>query len=321
MDAGGPDNSAKIVRFPDRSSESSTITIEGPKELVDKIYDSISSFVKQKENQVSDSIDVPTEKHRQLIGRGGEVRRGIEEQFKVSIDIPKQGSGRTAVKLTGTTTDVAKAKEHIAGLIKEQAGETVQVPKSLHHTVAQNGSFFRQLRNSHEVTVDHGGQKPPPRPKTAGRHGPSVNGNAPLITDDPSAAADAHHWEIIDNSAATNGDQEGTIPWILAGSSPEKVATAKSLIEKALANASKPSATGYLTLPDPRSYRLVVGPGGREINRIRDQTGCKIQVPKANGRGASFGDSEDAIEIIGTKEGVEEAKDMILETVKGNGSA
>lgn len=248
-----------------------------------------------------------------LIGRGGETRRSIESQFNVSVEIPKQGSGRTAVKLSGASADVAKAKEHIAGLVKDQGGETVQVPKSLHHTVAQNGSFFRKLRNDHEVTVDHAGQRPPPRPKAANRQGPSTNGATPLITDDPSAAADAFSWEVVDNTPSSNGDAESSIPWILSGPNPEAIAKAKALVETALREANKPSATGYLTLPDPRSYRLVVGPGGREINRVREQTGCKIQVPKAQGRA---GDGEEAIEITGSKDGVEEAKEMILETVR-----
>ena len=271
--------------------------------------------MKQKENQTSDTIEVPVEKHRMLIGRGGEVRRSIESKFNVSVEIPKQGSGHTAVNVSGASTDVSKAKEYIANLIKDQAGETVQVPRSLHHTVAQNGSFFRKLRNDHEVTIDHAGQKPPPRPKTATRQGPSANGSTPLITDDPNSANDAYSWEIIDNTPVSNGDLDGIIPWILSGPDPERVAKAKKLIETALAEASKPSATGYLTLPDPRSYRLVVGPGGREINRVREKTGCKIQVPKANG-GRSTGGEEEAIEITGSKEGVEEAKEMILETVR-----
>ena len=63
----------------------------------------------------------------------------------------------------------------------------------------------------------------------------------------------------------------------------------------------------------------MIGPGGRNINSIRDQTGCTIQVPNAkSGKGGS-GDGE-AIEIVGTVEGCEDAKELVLEFVR-NGAA
>lgn len=260
----------------------------------------------QRENQVLDTIDVPVEKHRRLIGRGGETRRNLEEQFHVSVEIPKNGSGHTAVKISGARPDVSKAKAHISEMVKEPEGETILVPLSAHHTIARNGDVFRKLRNDYKVTVAHGGQKPPARP-AAGAPPARANGAAPLITDEPND--EAHSWQIVEPEAS-NGDA-GTIPWILVGGSPEKLASAKAYIETALEAALKPTATGYLILPDPRSYRHVIGAAGRTINAIRRKTGCDIQVPKA-----ASGTGEEAIVITGEKAGCEEAKDMILDAVR-----
>lgn len=270
-----------------------------------KVVSAIENFVSEKDNQTTETIDVPTEKHRQLIGRGGETRRKLEQQFSVSIGIPRNNSGETGVKVSGTHENVSKAKAHIASMVKEPEGETIHVPKSAHHAVAQNGQLFRKLRNDHGVTVDHGGRQPPPRPQ-AGASRDRRNGTAPpLITDEPDM--DAFSWEIVEDEAEDG--ESGTIPWILSGQSPEKVAAAKAQIEAALQTASKPSATGYLILPDPKSHRLVIGTGGRTINAIRKKTGSDIQVPKA-------GTDEEAIVIVGTREGCEEAKQMIVEAVK-----
>jgi polyribonucleotide nucleotidyltransferase len=294
------------VKFPSKGSESESIRVEGTESLVASIVAAIETFVSQRENQVVDTVEVPVEKHRKLIGRGGEIRRNLEERFGVSVDIPKNGSGHTAVKLSGAAEDVSKAKAHISDMVKEPEGETILVPKSLHHTIAQNGNIFRKLRNDYGVTVDHGGQKPPPRP-AAGAPPTRANGGAPpLITDEPDSAT--HSWKIV-VPEATNGDA-GTIPWILVGQSPEKLASAKSHVETALETASKPTATGYLILADPRSHRHVIGAGGRTINAIRRKTGCDIQVPRA-----ASGNGQEAIVIVGEEAGCEEAKDMILDAV------
>jgi hypothetical protein len=120
-----------------------------------------------------------------------------------------------------------------------------------HHVVSDNGQFFRQLRNNHSVNVDHGGQKPPPKP-TAPVNTRAYNGAAPLITDNQDTVADAHSWNVVSTAA----EGEGEIPWILRGP-PENVAKAKAQISAALEAAAKNTTTGYLVLPDPATYRYV----------------------------------------------------------------
>ncbi|KAF2275343.1 uncharacterized protein EI97DRAFT_501939 [Westerdykella ornata] len=321
--AGGPDNArelARMVRFPRADSAESTIRVEGPMDVVEKIIASIEAQVQSLENQTTETIDVSPDKHRLLIGRGGETRRAIESKFKVQLDIPKQtatGAARNQVKITGEPAQVEKAKEHILDLVKGQEGETVHVPRHLHHFISDNGQFFRRLRNEHKVTVDHGGHEIPSRPAVseAGKARKTANGGSlPLITDEDagSGAEERYSWEIIDHNPADAEDTSATIPWILRGPA-ENLPRAKQALEKAIENASKPKSTGYLILPDPRSYRLVVGPGGSTINSIRKKTGTNVQVPRNQAQG-------EAIEISGPKEGVEEARKMILEIVNKGGS-
>jgi rRNA processing protein Krr1/Pno1 len=110
----------------------------------------------------------------------------------------------------------------------------------------------------------------------------------------------------VDNNATEVASSP--FPWVLSGT-PENVAKARAVIEKALASATQQSTTGYLILPDPKTYRFVVGQGGSQINAIRKKTGCRINVPKEQARG-------EAIEIRGSPSGLEEAKEMILEAVQ-----
>ncbi|KAF2258122.1 hypothetical protein CC78DRAFT_144423 [Lojkania enalia] len=322
--AGGPDNArdlARMVRFPRADSDESSIRVEGPKEIVEKIVALVKSQVFSLENQITETIDVSPDKHRLLIGRGGETRRSLEARFNIQLDIPKQnatGAARNQVKITGKPAQVEKAKEHILDLVKGQEGETIHVPQHLHHFISDNGQFFRRLRNEHRVTVDHAGVKIPDRPAAAqgGKARKGANGGAlPLITDDDTTAGaeEKYSWELVDNNALGDGvDTSATIPWVLRGPA-ENLPAAKQSLQTAIEAASKPSATGYLILPDPRSYRLVVGPGGSVINNIRKKTGTKIQVPRDQAK-------DEAIEIVGTKEGCEEARGLILDVVsKGSG--
>ncbi|EON68085.1 hypothetical protein W97_07233 [Coniosporium apollinis CBS 100218] len=321
VSAGGPDDRrelARMVRFPRPESAENTIRVEGPTAVVDKIVAALQDSVNQRENSTTTTMDVAPSKHRLLIGRGGEIRRSLESQFNVTIDVPKQsatGAARTAVKVTGQPPDVEKAVEHISQLVKDQEGEMVSVPRKYHHLVADNGAFFRRLRNDFRVTVDHNGQTPPARPEAPQQQGPrgrvAQGGAMPLITDDASAAApDTHSWELVD-AAASLPDEDGEIPWILRGNA-ENVARARAALEQALKAAQTPSVTGYLILPDPGLYRFVVGQGGSTVNGIRKRTGTRVQVPKG-------GKGDEAIEIVGEKKGVEEARDLILEAVR-NGS-
>ena len=280
---------------------------------MDKIVAAIEAFTSQRENTTSELIEVAPEKHRMLIGRGGEVRRNLESQFNIGLDIPKlsqQGPVRSQVKVSGQPADVQKAKAHILSLIKDQEGEAFQVPRKYHLAVSDNGQFFRRLRNDHRVTVDHAGHQPPKKPAASAR--PQVNGGTPLplITDDQDSD-NSHSWEVVDSGESA---EEGDIPWILRGS-PESVAQARAMVETAIeqARSQQSPSTGYLVLPDPKTYRFIIGQGGSQINAIRRDTGCRITVPRDQSHGS-------AIEIVGSKEGVEQARDIILEVVQ-NGSS
>lgn len=313
MEAGGSDDRrdlARTVRFPGQDSDDSTIRVEGNKAVVDKIVAAIEAFTGQRENSTTESIEVAPEKHRMLIGRGGDVRRALESQFNIGLDIPRlsqQGPARSQVKVSGQPTDVERAKAHILDLVKDQEGETFQVPRKYHQAVSDNGQFFRRLRNDHKVTVDHAGHQPPKRSAAIPRV--NVGASLPLITDDQDSIEN-HSWELLSSEEIA---EEGDIPWILRGS-PESVTKARVMLEKAIeqAKSQESQSIGYLVLPDPKTHRFIIGQGGSQINTIRRETGCKITVPRDQSQGS-------AIEIVGSKDGVEQARDIILDVVQNGG--
>ncbi|KAL2134437.1 hypothetical protein VTI74DRAFT_209 [Chaetomium olivicolor] len=311
LKAGGSDDRrelARTVQFPKQDSDGNTIKVEGRTAVVDNIIQQIQAIVEERESQVTISLDVPVEHHKTIIGRGGDAKRNLESQFKVTIDVPRQGSEQTALKITGLPDDVEKAKAHILDMVKENEGETVHVPRSLHHAVSNNGQIFRRLKNDLGVTVTHASHQIPPKPHaTSPVNARATNGGAlPLITDD--APEDLHSWKVVSRGGDADEDAAATIPWILRGSA-ENVEKAKKTITAALEQARKEDTVGYLVLPDPKTYRFVIGQGGSKVNSIRKQSGCRITVPRDQSQG-------DAIEVVGSKEGVEKAKELILNAVR-----
>ncbi|EZF30883.1 hypothetical protein H109_03822 [Trichophyton interdigitale MR816] len=310
VECGGPDDStaSRVVKFPRADSDETTIKLEGKEAVVTSLINAIEEFVRQKEDQVTVSIEVPQSQHRHLIGRGGETRRQLETQFNVILDVPKQGSNRTDVKIKGPSAAVEQAKTHIESMLRDQQGETVEVPAHLHHVISDNGAFFRQLRHNHQVTVDHAGHKVPAKPSPAAVESRSDSTSLPLITDADDSTPDTFSWKIVEPASPSSDSASTTIPWVLSGS-PENVTKAKALLTAAIASASQPCCTGYLILPDPKTYRFVVGTGGSQINAIRSKTGCRINVPKGQAGG-------EAIEVKGSRDNVELAREMILDAVK-----
>lgn len=287
--------------------------MKGTADVVEKIVAAIQAFVDERENQITETIEVPINQHRELIGPNGSIRKKIEDDFSVSLNVPRQGSGQTAVKISGRPEHVSKAKEHIQSLVVKPQGETIMVPRALHHVVSRNGALFRELSRD-GVRIDHNGHKPPSRPKDA-RRGPqrTTNGDMPLITDQPGEAS--HSWDMVSNQAALDGD-DGEIPWvILAGKdvSEDAVTKAKQKIQSSIEKAKEPQFTGYLILPDPRLHRHIIGQGGATINHIRKASGADIQVPNRN---SGKGEEGEAITIVGKEDGVLSARDLILEEIK-----
>lgn len=310
-----------MVQFPRADSKSDTIRLEGNEAVVEKILVAIQSFVSERENRVTDVVDVAPARHGLLIGRGGETRKSLESEFKVSISIPNTsatGPARSGIKISGTAEDVELAKQRILSMVEEPAGETILVPRHLHHVVAESnsGNLFRNLSRNLRVTVDHAGQQRPAKPTIAA---PTLSAKAkpgalPLITDDAQgneeelSLNDNHVWELQDLLSSLEGvDMDATIPWVFKGSEAANVAKARQIVETAVAEARE-SVTGYLVLPDPKMCRYVIGQGGSTVSRIRKETGCKIEVPK----GAA---ADEPIEIRGKRAAVEQAKDMVLEAV------
>lgn len=301
-----------MVRFPPTDSHDNAVYLDGNAAVVDQLAAAIEAFVLNREQQVTETLNVASERHGALIGAGGETRKRLESEFNISINIPDRhvtGPARSEVRISGLPADVEKAKIHISDMTKGPESETVLVPLHLHH--ALYSANIQKLRNMN-VRLDYARQQIPPRDEMSTPRSNGVNPpKMPLITDVPadSSTHDIYNpdrWNV-EGPPKENGEDSSTIPWVLKGSEADLVARAREMIEAAL-DAESHSATGYLSLPEPSMNQYVIGPGGSTIKGIRAETGCIIEVPKR-------GSTSEVITIKGQRDAVGATRDLILEAV------
>jgi hypothetical protein len=160
--------------------------------------------------------------------------------------------------------------------------------------VSNEGRTKNQLRQRFQVYVGHDGAEIPPLSATP------TNGDLGRIDDD-----ETYSWHVVEDPEST----DETIPWKLRGSNDVNLQKAKAFIDELVSsNSEQGNCTGYLGIP-PEHHHLVIGKGGQRVSVVRDETGCQVDVPRR-------GDGNDIIVIRGSREGVEKARELIVEAVE-----
>ena len=304
--AGGPEDAsarAHMVRFPRPDETSNEITLRGPAKVVEKIAKAIERIVGDAASQHSDTIDIPNDQVPLVIGRGGSKKQELEKTHSVTIDIPRTSPDRTSdvtIKILGTPENIEKAKADIQSLIKVTQTETISVPRRLHAAVVDGGAFIKRLRSDFKVQVSHNGEKVPT--STAGTSQPPSQQSSDARIDDDQQDDDTAFVLV----ASATSDEPGDIPWVLKGEQ-HNIDRAKRAISQAVTQAETQTHTAYMTVPSSK-HRFIIGAGGAKINEIRKATGTSINVPR--------GQTDDTIVMKGSKEGLEQARDLILETIR-----
>lgn len=333
--AGGDDIRNKNIDIPNANSESDVITVQGPKKFVASVLKQINKIVEDGENSVTKTLEIPEERHGALVGPGGMIRRQLETEFNVILEVPhKNETG--PVRITGLPENVEKAEKKIlTEIVRDSFDRELSVPASLHEFVSERGAFTQKLRIEEFVNVKHG---------NASRRATRLNrSNVVIPVEKVRPATEDEKKEqfraVIEEVGEPRNDKEdGDIPWrltyepidfseVLSEDSDEtKEATPKveideakkeetlnkvvKMIEDRVAKAASSTFAGYIWCADPRKFNKVVGPGGSNIKKIRDAADVIINVPRRSDK------VNDVIYVRGTKEGVEKAEALILQALK-----
>ncbi|KAJ1348733.1 hypothetical protein KIN20_004105 [Parelaphostrongylus tenuis] len=140
------------IKFPVEKSESTKVTIRGPKTDVQRAQKLLTDLAKDKEiNLYEDTVIAKPEFHRFLIGRGGSKINKIRESFDVRIMFPKDtDEDKETIHLLGKKEDVLKVKKELENNVK-QLNETIETTmevdvKHHRHFLSRNALVLREIQ-------------------------------------------------------------------------------------------------------------------------------------------------------------------------------
>ncbi|CCK73542.1 Scp160p NDAI_0G05590 [Naumovozyma dairenensis CBS 421] len=330
--AGGEDIRNKSIDIPNANAESNVITIQGPKSFVESVKRQINKIVEDGENSITKELEIPNERQGALVGPGGMVRRQLETEFNIIMNVPNKNE-TGPVTLTGLPDNIAKAEKKImTEIIRDNFDREIQVPAALQEFVSERGAFTQKLRLEEFVHVRHGNATR--RANRLNRHNLVI----PVEKVRPTEEEKKQQFKVtIEEVGEPRIDgEEGEIPWRLTyepidfseiltednelkADTPVKIDEAKKAetldrvvkqIEDRIAKAATSTFVGYVWCADPRKFNKLVGPGGSNIKKIRDEADVVIDVPKRSDK------VKDIVYVRGSKEGVEKAQELIIENMK-----
>lgn len=316
---GGPSDSrilAQLIRFPRQNEPSDEVRLRGDAKLVEKIKQELEKAVALLRDRVILGVDVPAAQHRAIIGRGGANLNELQTKFGVQIQFPGSRSysqfgaptnadeiadsdPANIIKVSGPSESAQKAVDELKNNVKAPAAEavtaTMEVPVKYHHTISQNGQFFRTLR-SWGVHVDHSVVPKAPAAPVRPTSSETPSTRIDDVEDEPAVEA---VWEVVSKYEEAD---EGNSTWTIRGRDQAAVDKAQKAITDAIAVAEKATSVGFLTLPDRSQFPRIVGTKGANVSRLRNETGADILVSR----------DSNTIVITGSTSSLELAKESIL---------
>ncbi|KAK6060058.1 KH domain protein [Cooperia oncophora] len=140
------------IKFPAEKSESTKVTIRGPKGDVEKARKHLTELARDKEiNLHEDKVVARPEFHRFLIGKGGGKINKIREHYDVRVMFPREtDEDKETIHLLGKKEDVLKVKKELEENVK-QLNETIEATlevdtKHHRHFVMRNAAVLREIQ-------------------------------------------------------------------------------------------------------------------------------------------------------------------------------
>lgn len=262
------------------------VALRGPSASVDELIAQLQAFVVEQEKVdlergYTTSFDFPQKYANFLIGKRGENISKLRDEFDVDI---KVDNGQVEVKGPKAKADAAKSRIiNMGKKLEDETTHVIKIPAQYHRElIGQKGSQVNRLQDRYTVrvqfpraTVVGDDQSIPETSSDAGGARPGRSQNLDeVVVKGPSKGADSARDELL-----------SLLQWVVEHSHSSTVSVAQSQV---------PS---------------LIGQRGREMDRLRADTGAQIDVPGAQDAPDASGRVQ--IKIKGTKQQVEEAKKFL----------
>uniref|UniRef100_A0A670Z7X4 Vigilin n=1 Tax=Pseudonaja textilis TaxID=8673 RepID=A0A670Z7X4_PSETE len=322
------DTTGVSVEMPPLESSSETIILRGEP---DKLGPALTQVYAKAKSVMVAEVMAPAWLHRFIIGKKGQNIGRITQQLpKVHIEFT---DGDEKITLEGPTEEVELAQNQIQEIIRDLLRRMdyteVLIDQRFHrHLIGKNGANINRIKEQHKVSV----RIPPDSEKS----------NLIRIEGDPQGVQLARK-ELLEMAARMENERtkdliiEQRFHRTIIGQKGEKIKEVRDKFPEVIINFPDPSQKSdivqlrgpknevekcakYLqkviaeliensfSIPVPifkQFHKNIIGKGGTNIKKIREETNTKIDLPTENS-------NSEVILITGKKANCEDARDRIL---------
>ncbi|GCB63993.1 hypothetical protein scyTo_0014709 [Scyliorhinus torazame] len=278
------------------------ICLEGPTKEVKQVQEQIENVVQDLVNRMDyTELTVDPKFHRHLIGKNGTNINRIKDQYKVLVRIPPDNEKSNLIRIEGDPQGVQDAKKELLELacrmIREETNTKIDLPaensnsemiiitgKKSNCEVARSRilAIQKELANITEVEVCI----------PAKLHNSLIGAKGRFVRSIMEECGGVHiHFP-------TEGSGSDTVT--IRGSTEEVDKAKKQLLHLAEEKQIKNHTSELRAKPE--YHKFLIGRGGVNIRKVRDNTGARIIFPTADDK------DQELITIVGTEEAVKEAQ-------------
>lgn len=315
------------VEMPPNDSNTGTITLRGPH---DKLGLALSMVYEKAHSVLTATVDAPNWIHKYIIGRkGANIRRVTQDLTKVHVEFTDK---EDRIKIEGPPEEVEKAQASLEAMARDLISKLTFVemtvdPKFYKHIIGKSGANVNRMKDELEVVINIA--------ENDSSNVIRIEGNKAGVEKAKQELEDMiHKLEnekerdiIIDhrfyrNIIGSKGENireiremfnqvQITFPGPGENRDVVKIRGPKEDVDKCHKHLMKTvkelNESNYvIEVPIYKQFhKFVIGKGGANIRKIRDETQTKIDLP-------AEGEKSDVITITGKKENVQEARERIL---------
>ncbi|KAM9357492.1 high density lipoprotein binding protein a isoform 1-T1 [Symphorus nematophorus] len=322
------DKTGVSVEIPPSDSSSETVILRGEP---DRLGQALTEVYAKANSYTVSSVSAPSWLHRFIIGKKGQNLAKITQQMpKVHIEFTE---GEDKITLEGPTKDVQMVQSQIEAIVTDLVSrmdyaEISVDPKFHRHLIGKGGVNINRIKELHKVTV----RIPPDNEKS----------NLIRIEGDPQGVQEAKK-ELLELASRMENERtkdliiEQRFHRAIIGQKGEKIKEVRDKFPEVIINFPDPAQkSDIVQLRGPRTevekcskfmqkivaemvensfsvsvpifkqfHRNIIGKGGSNIKKIREETNTKIDLPAENS-------NSEMIVITGKKANCEVARNRIL---------
>ncbi|XP_078419626.1 vigilin-like [Cetorhinus maximus] len=320
-----------LVRIPPDNEKSNLIRIEGDPQGVQDAKKELLDLASRMENERSKDLIIEHRFHRTIIGQKGEKVKEIRDKFpEVVINFPDPSQKSDIVQLRGPKNEVEKCAKFlqkiVAELVENSYSVSVPIFKQFHkNIIGKGGANIKKIReetntkidlpaeNSNSEMIVITGKKS--NCEVARSRILAIQKELANITEVEVCIPAKLHNSLIGAKGRfvrsimeecggvhihfpTEGSGSDTVT--IRGSTEEVDKAKKQLLHLAEEKQIKNHTSELRAKPE--YHKFLIGRGGANIRKVRDNTGARIIFPTADDK------DQELITIVGTEEAVKEAQ-------------